>query len=149
MRFTGTITARTDAKGRAFFPSSFRKVLATAGEENLMLTRDAFQPCLVVYPQSVWYAQLDALGTGLSRWNARERRVMREFVANVEPVSLDSGGRLLIPKRYAAMVGIEQEVVFLGMDDTVEVWAPAVLEKNRMSATDFAAELERIMGQKA
>ena len=26
MRFTGTITARTDAKGRAFFPSSFRKV---------------------------------------------------------------------------------------------------------------------------
>ena len=44
MRFTGTIEAKADAKGRVFFPAMFRKVLASAGEEQLVLSRDAFQP---------------------------------------------------------------------------------------------------------
>ena len=35
MRFTGTIEAKADAKGRVFFPAMFRKVLASAGEEQL------------------------------------------------------------------------------------------------------------------
>ena len=42
MRFTGTIEAEADAKGRVFFPAMFRKVLASAGEEQLVLSRDAF-----------------------------------------------------------------------------------------------------------
>ena len=71
MRFTGTIEAKADAKGRVFFPAMFRKVLASAGEEQLVLSRDAFQPCLVLYPRSVWDEQLDSLRAGLSRWNAR------------------------------------------------------------------------------
>ena len=63
MRFTGTIEAKADAKGRVFFPAMFRKVLASADEEQLVLSRDAFQPCLVLYPRSVWDEQLD------SRWS--------------------------------------------------------------------------------
>lgn len=145
MRFTGTTEARIDAKGRVFFPATFRKVLASEGEESLMLTRDAFQPCLVVYPGSVWYAQLDELSRSLSRWNARERMIMREISANVEPVTLDGGGRILIPARYASHSGIEQDVVFLGMDDCVEIWAPEVLSRSRMSSSVFAGELERLM----
>ena len=46
MRFLGNIEAKTDAKGRAFLPSVFRKVLQASGEENLVLRRDVFQPCL-------------------------------------------------------------------------------------------------------
>lgn len=91
MRFTGTIEAKADAKGRVFFPAMFRKVLASAGEEQLVLSRDAFQPCLVLYPRSVWDEQLDSLRAGLSRWNARQQMIMREFVCDVETVTLDGG----------------------------------------------------------
>ena len=59
MRFLGNIEAKTDAKGRVFLPSVFRKVLQVSGEESLVLRKDVFQPCLVLYPQSVWNAQLD------------------------------------------------------------------------------------------
>ena len=120
MRFTGTIEAKADAKGRVFFPAMFRKVLASAGEEQLVLSRDAFQPCLVLYPRSVWDEQL-------------------------ETVTLDGGGRFLIPKRYATKVEIKQDVVFLGMDDTVEIWSPRLLEEQRMPAEEFAKELENLM----
>ena len=47
MRFLGNIEAKTDAKGRAFLPAVFRKVLQASGEENLVLRKDIFQQCLV------------------------------------------------------------------------------------------------------
>ena len=43
------------------------------------------------------------------------------------------------------MAGLKQEVVFLGMDDTVEIWSPEVLEKQRMTAAGFAEGLENAM----
>ena len=50
MRFLGNIEAKTDAKGRAFLPANFRKILQVSGEEKLVLRKDVFQPCLVIYP---------------------------------------------------------------------------------------------------
>jgi MraZ protein len=61
MRFLGNIEAKTDAKGRAFLPAVFRKTLQSAGEEQLVLRKDVFQPCLVLYPESVWNEQMDIL----------------------------------------------------------------------------------------
>ena len=40
MRFLGNVEAKTDAKGRAFLPAVFRKVLSASGEENLVLRKD-------------------------------------------------------------------------------------------------------------
>ena len=71
MRFLGNIEAKTDAKGRVFLPSVFRKVLQSSGEEKLVMRKDVFQPCLVLYPESVWNEQMDTLRQRLSRWNAR------------------------------------------------------------------------------
>ena len=50
MRFAGNIEAKTDAKGRAFLPSCFRKQFSNAGEVRLIMRKDIFQPCLVLYP---------------------------------------------------------------------------------------------------
>ena len=53
MRFLGNSEAKTDAKGRVFFPAVFRKQLQTAAEECLILRKDTYQDCLVLYPESV------------------------------------------------------------------------------------------------
>ena len=42
MRFLGNIDAKTDTKGRAFLPATFRKVLNASGEESLILRKDIF-----------------------------------------------------------------------------------------------------------
>ena len=89
MRFLGTIDSKTDAKGRVFLPASFRKVLSTAGAERLVLRKDIFQPCLVLYPESVWNQMLDSLRARLNRWNRQDQMVFRQFVSDVEPVALD------------------------------------------------------------
>ena len=119
MRFLGNIEAKIDVKGRVFFPALFRKELQKAGEERMVMRKDVFQSCLVLYPESVWNEQLDHLRARLSRWNARSQMVYRQFVADVELVTLDGNGRFLIPKRYVQMADLHQEVKFIGMGDTI------------------------------
>lgn len=122
MRFTGNIDAKVDEKGRVFVPSTFRKILQREEIAGLVLRRDVFQRCLVLYPVQVWNRQVDALVAHTSMFDRQGRSALRRFVAGAEDVSLDSNGRLLIPRRYLDEAGIQSEVRFIGVDDTIEIW---------------------------
>ena len=145
MRFLGNIEAKTDAKGRAFLPAVFRKVLQACGEERLVLRKDVFQACLVLYPESVWNEQMDLMRQRLNRWSKQQQQVYRQFVSEVELVSLDGNGRFLIPKRYQRMAAIEQDIKFVGMGDTIEIWSAQKAEEQQMTPEDFGAALEELM----
>lgn len=145
MRFLGNIEAKADAKGRAFLPATFRKVLQSGGEERLVLRKDVFQTCLVLYPESVWNEHMDSMRQRLNRWNKTQQQVFRQFVSDVELVSLDGNGRFLIPKRFQRMANIEQEIRFIGMGDTIEIWSNSEAEQQKMSAEDFGNALEELM----
>lgn len=145
MRFLGNIEAKADAKGRAFLPATFRKVLQTGGEERLVLRKDVFQTCLVLYPESVWNEQMDSMRQRLNRWNKTQQQVFRQFVSDVELVSLDGNGRFIITKRFQRMANIEKEIRFIGMGDTIEIWSNNEAEQQKMSAEDFGIALEELM----
>ena len=145
MRFLGNIEAKTDAKGRVFLPAVFRKVLQASGSESLVLRKDIFQNCLVLYPESVWNEQMDALRARLNRYNAQHQKIFRQFVSEVELVNLDGNGRFLIPKRYLSMAAIRQDVKFIGMGDTIEIWSNEKVEESLMSSDEFGQALEEIM----
>ena len=146
MRFLGNIEAKTDVKGRAFLPAAFRKVLQAGGEERLVLRKDVFQPCLVLYPESVWNEQMDQMRARLNRWNRQHQQVFRQFVSEVELLTLDGNGRFLIPKRYQRMAEIEQDIKFVGMDDTIEIWSNQKAREQQMKPEDFETALEELMG---
>ena len=145
MRFLGNIEAKADAKGRAFLPATFRKVLQTGGEERLVLRKDVFQTCLVLDPESVWNEQMDSMRQRLNRWNKTQQQVFRQFVSYVELDSLYGNGRFLIPKRFQRIANIEQEIRFIGMGDTIEIWSNSEAEQQKMSAEDFGNALEELM----
>jgi MraZ protein len=147
MRFLGNIEAKVDVKGRAFLPAVFRKILQMAGEERLVMRKDVFQQCLVLYPESVWNAQMDEVRQRLNRWNKQHQQVYRQFVSEVELLTLDGNGRFLIPKRYQRMAAIEQDVKFVGMGDTIEIWGAEQAERGRMAPEEFGAALEELMGE--
>jgi len=145
MRFLGNIEARTDAKGRVFLPSTFRKVLQASGEESLVMRKDIHQQCLVLYPESVWNEHVDALRARINEWDDMGRMVLRQYMKEAERVELDGNGRFLIPRRYLQMAEIDQTVRFIGMTDTIEIWAAAKAEQPFMTQEDFSAKLKAIM----
>ena len=149
MRFLGNIEAKIDAKGRAFLPAIFRKTLLADGEEHIILRKDVFQPCLVLYPESVWNEQTDALRQRLNRWNKQHQQVFRQFVSEVEILTLDGNGRFLIPKRYQRMADIVQDIKFVGMGDTIEIWSTTKAEEHQIQPEAFGAALEELMKEEA
>jgi len=145
MRFLGNIEAKTDTKGRVFLPAVFRKALQSAGEESMVMRKDVFQQCLVLYPETVWNEQMDTLRGRLNRWNKEHQNIYRQFVSDVEIVTLDGNGRFLIPRRYLKMAGIEQAVKFIGMGDTIEIWSNGNCDKPFMEPEEFGKALEEVM----
>jgi len=145
MQFLGNIEAKTDAKGRIFVPAVFRKRLQSEGEEFLVLRKDIFQNCLVLYPGSVWENEIEQLRSRLSRWNKDQQQIFRQFVLDAERIEMDASGRILIPKRYLQMADIDVDVRFLGVDETIEIWAKGRLEQPLISPDEFSEKIQELM----
>ena len=145
MRFIGNIEAKIDSKGRVFLPAVFRKVMQSSEEDTLVMRKDVFQNCLVLYPESVWNAQADALRSKLSRWNKQHQQIFRQFVSDVELISIDTSGRILLPRRYMDMADIQQQVKFLGVGDTIEIWAACNGSKSFLAPEELGEALEKLM----
>lgn len=141
MLFAGTIEAKLDAKSRVFFPSEFRRQL-TVADAQLVLRRDAYQPCLVIYPGTVWQAEVAQLRARLNRWNPQEAMMLRQFMAEAQVMTLDASGRLLLPRRCIEAFGIDRSVCFVGVDDRVELWQPETLQHTLLPNDQFSALAE-------
>ena len=97
-------------------------------------------------PQSVWNERMDTLRRRLSRWNRRDQMIYRQYVTDVEMITLDGNGRFLIPKRYMKMADINQQIRFTGMDDCIEIWANGEESEPFLSAEEFSKAMEETMG---
>lgn len=145
MRFIGNFEARLDAKSRVFVPAPFRRLLQTGGQPVLYLRKDIFEDCLVLYPDTVWEAELDTLRKKLSKWNPTQQAIFRQYTREAVLVEMDANGRILIPKSLMEACGITADVVFLGVDDTLELWDKATLEKSKLPAETYRTQLVTLM----
>ena len=145
-RFTGNIFAKMDAKGRAFVPAAFRKLLSQSGEDELILRKDIYKNCLVLYPSLSWNEELNQLRQKLNKWDELEQSLYRQFIFDSEILKMDANGRILIPKRYQQMAGISGEIRFVGIDNTIEIWSCAKVEEELMSPDAFKENMQKILG---
>ena len=148
MNFIGRFSAKIDAKNRVFLPSSFRKTVIAAAEESLVIRKDYFENCLVIYPMSEWRAEVERVRQRLNRFDVRQQMVYRQLLSEAQEVQIDSSGRILISKQQLEKVGIKQDVVFVGMQQVIELWdANAVADNNDgfISEQEFAKELMNFM----
>ena len=64
-------------------------------------------------------------------------------------LTLDGNGRFLIPKRYLRMADIIQDIKFVGMGDTIEIWSSNLAEQSMMDAEEFSRAIEELMSDDA
>jgi MraZ protein len=142
--FIGNINAKVDAKGRVFIPAGFRRILQLDDDKRLILRKDIYENCLVLYPVSVWNEELASLRSKLKKYGREARQIYRKFVQDSELLELDVNGRILIPKRYLQMAGIGGDVRFVGMDQTIEIWNPDRLDRPEMDDAAFEQFMDRL-----
>ena len=96
--FRGANAINLDAKGRLAMPSRYRDELDSRSSGQLIVTIDAVDPCLCVYPLDEWEI-IEAKLRALPSLREENRRLQRLLIGNAVDLELDGSGRFLVPPR--------------------------------------------------
>ena len=119
--FLGNYEHSVDSKGRMAVPARFR---AELGER--MFVTHWLDKCLALYPANQFEELANKVGN-LSIADPNARNLRRIFFSEAAEVELDKQGRINIPVRlreYAGLGPEEAQVVVVGMNNYIEIWAP-------------------------
>ena len=75
LNLLGEHICRIDAKGRLMFPAKLRRQLDKVLHHGLVINRDIFEGCLVLYPKPEW-DKVNTEMTQLSRYNRKHQFVV-------------------------------------------------------------------------
>ena len=118
MAFSGSFDHSLDGKGRVIIPASFREALG----DDFTITINPNKTAVAIYPKAMWDQQLERLShiNPMDKVGIKyERYVMSvSFSGN----SMDAQGRVLIPAKLRAKIGLTRDIVFVGLNQTIEIW---------------------------
>lgn len=126
--FMGRFAHTVDDKRRVAIPKSFREELKTEANPTLYLI-PSVDPCLWLQTEPRFHAfkariaEMSARTLGVG--DEAIRTLKREIFSRGGKVSPDKQGRIVLPPELCATVGIDKDVVFLGVDEHIELWSPA------------------------
>lgn len=125
LAFSGSFDHSLDGKGRVIIPASFREALG----ENFTITINPNKTAVAIYPKEMWDQQLERL----SQINPMDRVGMQyeRYVMSVSfsGNSMDAQGRVLIPAKLRAKIGLTRDIVFVGLNRYIEIWDAEVYQK--------------------
>ena len=125
MAFSGSFDHSLDGKGRVIITASFREALG----EDFTITINPNKTAVAIYPKEMWDQQLERL----SQINPMDRVGMQyeRYVMSVSfsGNSMDAQGRVLIPAKLRAKIGLARDIVFVGLNRYIEIWDAEVYAK--------------------
>jgi MraZ protein len=123
--FTGEYHCFIDGAGLFVLPTPVRAVFLSSEEEatRSVVLLKSLEGCLWMYRTQDWEAKLSALRQQLD--DQQSRLLMHYLVAQSMPSSVDTTGRLAIPRPLLEYAKITREVVIIGLYDRLELWSPS------------------------
>ena len=132
LAFSGSFDHSLDGKGRVIIPASFREALG----EDFTITINPNKTAVAIYPKTMWDQQLERLAqiNPMDRIGLQyERYVMSvSFSGN----SMDAQGRVLIPIKLRNKIGLQRDIVFVGLNSYIEIWDAEVYARMEAETED-------------
>ncbi|HOV90683.1 MAG TPA: division/cell wall cluster transcriptional repressor MraZ [Syntrophorhabdaceae bacterium] len=144
--FAGRYEYTLDDKSRVSIPSKFREVLSAKYDMRLILTN--LDGCIVGYPYQEWINIQENISKK-EQINRDARTFLRYFYSGVTECSIDRLGRILIPQSLKTDALIKKNVVIVGMNKKIEIWAQEIWEelvKKAISDPDKVADIVSELG---
>lgn len=142
-RFRGESNHKVDGKGRVSIPALFRRVLE-AGDPNwteglnpelVIVYGDHRRKFLECYTMEA-IADVDTKIAGLPRGSVPRKMLERMFHGQSYPTTVDETGRIVLPAKLRAKIGLEDEAFFIAAGDTFQIWKPKTYETEELSRTE-------------
>lgn len=131
--FLGEYSYSLDDKGRLTLPAKFREDLAN----GVVVTR-GLDGCLFVFTYEDWKRFTVILGEQLPFTQKSAREFSRFFFSGAVDAVPDKQGRVLIPPYLREYGALEAEVIIIGANNRLELWAPERWQQVRLDAEENA-----------
>ena len=118
---TGCFSRSIDDKLRVAIPIKVRAMLE-GPEKGAIFVAPGTDGSLAIYAEKAFSRLAERLAEA-SPTRQDVRAFTRLFYAQAQQVELDVQGRARIPPELAAWAGLQKEVVLLGVQDHLELWA--------------------------
>ena len=148
IKFIGTYSARIDDRGRLVFPVSFKNLLE-GGDCRLVVKKDLFAPCLNLFTSELWSEASDKIRNSLNFFNPKHSLFWRCYMNGRAVVEPDAKfGRINIPGQMLEEIAVNKEVLFIGCDHKVELWAKERWEAENLLNGDYTTLASEIFGNR-
>lgn len=132
----GQYASKITSGRRVAIPVKFRKEIG----EKLVVAR-WYEKCLVLVSDTSWRALLKRLTLKSRIITSPVRDTDRFILGSAFEVETDSQGRIILPEMLAKYAKLEDEIVFLGLDERVEIWDKKLWEERENYISEKASEL--------
>jgi len=139
--FSGNYKYSLDEKNRLIVPVKFREILSAEGVDKLYIVKaDSY---LYVFPLPVFLE----LYENLKSWDFTKetnQNYVRLLFSDAFDAAPDKQGRIGLRKEMCEEVGIDREVIIIGVLNRMELWAPDKWKEFREKSTlqGFSANLD-------
>ena len=117
-------------------PSRYRDELVSRCAGQLIVTIDAVDPCLCLYPLPEWEL-IEAKLRELPSFREENRRLQRLLIGNAVDLELDGAGRLVVPPRLRTHAGLDKHAMLVGQLNKFQLWDEGAW--NALADADLAA----------
>ena len=134
--FSSTFVNKVDRKGRVSVPASFRAELASQVVAGVVAFRSVKYPAL----DASGYDRLEDITQRLDELPefSDERDALASVLADAQQMTFDSEGRITLPQALAEHAGITENVAFVGVGRTFQLWEPQRYQTHRDEMREMA-----------
>lgn len=134
--FLGTHQNRFDAKGRVSIPAPFRAALraqAQPGDPLVILRPSHLHPCIEGWTTTA-FASLATPLDEYDPFSEDHEDLAASLYADAYPLDSDKEGRIILPESLRAHAGLTEDVSFMGLGRTFQIWCPQAAAERREQA---------------
>ncbi len=122
--YTSVFRHGVDEKRRVQIPAKWRPADPDVEFTLIMWPNGGVsEACLLVLPPTEWQGLVDKL-RAMPFADAKAQALRRLIGTKSAQVAIDRAGRICLPEEMAKTVGIDKEVVFVGLVDRFQIWSP-------------------------
>ena len=119
--FRGTNPINLDVKGRLAMPARYRHQLEVECGGSMIMTKDLFDPCLLLFPINEWEV-LETKLASLSSTNRQHRAIKHILLGHASDIELDKNHRFIVPPSLRQLVGLKKHLYLVGNGKSFQVW---------------------------
>lgn len=128
--FRGVNAVHLDSKGRMAIPARYRPRLEQEANNQLIVTIDTDDLCLLLYPLPEWEI-IERKIENLPSFNRVARRIQRLLIGHATEVELDSNGRILVPSLLRDYARLDKQIMLIGQGKKFEIWSDSIWHGGR------------------